>query len=486
MELKYIESDIGKKKIKKYKKINVMYIICYILITIIYVLMALDARKMTTLIVFSIIYILIILLLRFIKDGHLNRFMQEILTQEICLEGFINLNVYRAKRAEKKLKNHRYSKIYNYSLLNILDGYVRMGNFEQANSIIGFLEKRELDNLSKAFLIRTKGSMAFYQENKEEFNKKYNNFIETVNLLPEKQRKVLETSLDLPKYIFENNESEVNKICDQLLNSQLLINRVVASYYKGVISEKNNKEEYKNYYKFVAENGNDLYITKVASEKINMPIVVKYKGKKHIGFKILTTILFILILFTTLFVCDFYIEDSKPKKWDIGIVSINNIEIRLPCSIEELENTLDAQIDSSLIDELGYYDLYLDGQYFTVGDSTFVAGDKCITLKINGNEVEGIEINIANLWNDELNTELGDMVIFPGNITANSTIDDIKETYKTGIINPAMREWHEDIDNNTNDNNGDKSYGINYSGDNFDISIKSLNGKVTSIYYYSK
>ena len=134
---------------------------------------------------------------------------------------------------------------------------------------------------------------------------------------------------------------------------------------------------------------------------------------------------------------------------DIGIVSINNIEIRLPCSIEELENTLDAQIDSSLIDELGYYDLYLDGQYFTVGDSTFVAGDKCITLKINGNEVEGIEINIANLWNDELNTELGDMVIFPGNITANSTIDDIKETYKTGIINPAMREWHEDIDNNT-------------------------------------
>ena len=108
-------------------------------------------KKNDNLIVFSIIYILIILLLRFIKDGHLNRFMQEILTQEICLEGFIKLNVYRAKRAEKKLKNHRYSKIYNYSLLNILDGYVRMGNFEQANSIIGFLEKRELDNLSKAF-----------------------------------------------------------------------------------------------------------------------------------------------------------------------------------------------------------------------------------------------------------------------------------------------------------------------------------------------
>lgn len=486
MELKYIESDIGKKKIKKYKRINAMYIICYILISIIYILMALDARKMIALIVFSILYILIILLLRFIKDGHLNRFMQETLTQEICIDGFINLNVYRAKRAEKKLKNHRYNKIYNYTLLNILDGYIRMGDFEQANSIIEFLEKRELDNLSKTFLIRNKGSMAFYKNDKEEFNKQYNNLIETANLLPEKQKILLKASLELPKNVLENNEAEVNKICAPLLNSKLLLNRVTASYYKGVILEKNNNEEYKKYYKFVVENGNNLYIAKTASKKLDMKIEVKYKGKKHIGFKILTTILFAIILFTTVFVCDFYIEAAKPKKWDTGIVNINNVEIHLPCTVEEIENDFNVQIDRSKIYDGEFYDLYLDGQYFQVDGSTFVVGDKCITLMIKGDMVEGIEVNIANLWNDELNTELGNMVIFPGNITANSTIEDIKETYKTGIINPAMRDWYEEIESYTDDGSVDKSYGINYSGDYFNISIDSLNGKVTSIFYYSK
>ena len=112
-----------------------------------------------------------------------------------------------------------------------------------------------------------------------------------------------------------------------------------------------------------------------------------------------------------------------------------------------------------------------------------ISSDKCITLYIKGNEVVGLKVDISNLWNDELDTELGNIVTFPGNITTNSTIDEIKKTYKTGIINPSMREWSEEI------RYGDDAYessGISYSGDKYFISIDCKDEKVTSIFYYYK
>ena len=61
------------------------------------------------------------------------------------------------------------------------------------------------------------------------------------------------------------------------MNDKLLLNQVMGYYYKGVILEKNNHEEYKEYYKFVVENGNDLNIAKIASEKIGIAQQMKYK-----------------------------------------------------------------------------------------------------------------------------------------------------------------------------------------------------------------
>lgn len=485
MELKYTESTIGKKKIKQYKRIKLMYIVMFIMIAINYICLCLDAKKLVAVVVFTIIFLCAVLLIKYIRTKHLRDFVQETLSQEICVDGFIDLNIYYAKKVEKNLSNKKYNRAYNYSLLNILDAYVRKGNFEQANNIIEYLEKQELDNLSKVFLCRNKATIAFYKDDKEEFNNQYEEFKENLKQIPAKQESAIKTTLDLQKYVIENNENEVIKICDNLLNNGLLLNRIVASYYKGIILEKNKKEEYKNYYKYVVENGNDLYIANIVGKKIGVKPEIKYKVKKHITFKILTALLFLLVLFTTIFVCDFYIEDSKVKKWDTGIVNINNTEIRLPCSVDELEQKLNVQINDELIDELGYYDLYLDGKYFNVDGNIYVAGDKCIKLKINENKVEGIEVDISNYWNDELNTELGDMVSFPGEVTANSSIDDIKQTYKTGIINPAMREWSEDIEE-PNSNNVKKSYGINYSGENYNIYIHCLNGKVVSISYYCK
>lgn len=484
MDFKYIESDIGKKKLKSIKRINFPYLISFILITIIYIFLMLDIKsgKIAPIVVFSVIYIGVALLLRIIRGRHTNRLIQETLTQEICLDGFINLNIYRTKKLEKRIKKRNFSKIYNYTLINIIDAYLRKGDFDQANNIIEFLEKRELDDLAKIFLIKNKASIAYYANNIEAFKGQYEKIKEISNLVPEKIKSQILDSLDLQKYMLENNKDEANKICDKLLNNKMLINRVTASYYKGIILEKENNEEYKKYYKYVVENGNDLYITKIASEKINMKGEIRYRRKKHVGFKILTIILFIILLFSTLFICDFYIEDAKVKKWDTGIVYLNNQEVKLPCTIEELESNLNVTIDKSKIDDNFYY-LYLDENYFNIGDVTLVSSNKCITLYIKGNEVVGLKVDISNLWNDELDTELGNIVTFPGNITTNSTIDEIKETYKTGIINPSMREWSEKI------GYGDDAYessGISYSGDKYFISIDCKDENVTSIFYYCK
>lgn len=484
MELKYIESDIGKKKLKNAKRVDLVYLISIILVTITYIILCLDTKKINGIIVFSIIYIVVSLFITLIKGKHISRVITEILSQEICLDGFINLHIYNAKKAEKKLNNPKFNKAYNYSLLNLIDGYSRKGNFEQADAIIKVLEKRQLDNTTKAFLLRYKASIAYNTNNKEEFNTQYREFEKISNSITEKIKNQILISLDLQKNILENNEPEVNKICEQLINNKLLLNKVMGYYYKGVILEKNNKEEYKECYKFVVENGNDLNIAKIASEKTGIAQQIKYKGKRHIGFKIFTSLLFIIFAFSTIFIGAFYIENTKVKKWDTGIVYINNRKVELPCTISKFEETMNVEIDVDEISPYGFYKLYLNQNYYNIGDYNLSSG-KYIELLIEDNNITGVKVDISNSWNDELDVELGDMVVFPEEITANSQIEEIKEIYKTGVINPAMRDWSEDIVNR-----GTKetihSYGFKYSGDKYDISIDYKNGKVESIFYYYK
>jgi len=483
MDLKYIESDVGNKKLKKFRRIELMYLITAILISIIYLILCLDA-KLGGIVFFTILYIVVETIVKLIKRKHTTRIITETLSQEICLDGFINLHIYNAKKAQKRPKSLRFYKAYNYSLLNLIDGYSRKGNFEQANTIINFLEKRELDNTAKAFLIRYKALIAFNNSDIQEFNTQYKVFTELSNTIVEKIKNQILVSLDLQKYILENNEVQVTKICEQLLSNKLLLNRVMGSYYKGLLLEKNNNEEYKKYYKFVVENGNDLNIAKIASGKIGITSQIRYKSKKHIGFKILASLLFAAILFITAFISLFYIEDLKTKKWDIGIVYINNKEISLPCTISEFEKTMNVEIDLDKKSEYGYYKLYLNQNNFNIGNFNLSSG-QYIDLIIEENDITGVKIDISNLWNEELDTELGNMVVFPEGITANSQIEEIQEIYKTGIINPAMRDWSEDIINP-----GTKetiySYGFKYSGDKYDISIDCKNGKVESILYYYK
>jgi len=207
MDLKYIESDVGNKKLKKFRRIELMYLITAILISIIYLILCLDA-KLGGIVFFTILYIVVETIVKLIKRKHTTRIITETLSQEICLDGFINLHIYNAKKAQKRPKSLRFYKAYNYSLLNLIDGYSRKGNFEQANTIINFLEKRELDNTAKAFLIRYKALIAFNNSDIQEFNTQYKVFTELSNTIVEKIKNQILVSLDLQKYILENNEEK--------------------------------------------------------------------------------------------------------------------------------------------------------------------------------------------------------------------------------------------------------------------------------------
>lgn len=478
MDLKYIESEIGRRKLKEVKRTDLLYAIITILIAIIFVILLLDTKNIKGVIVFLIIFTVIVQIIKSIKKKLISKVMVETLTQEICLDGCINLHIYNIQKAKKGTKTQ---KVYNYSLLNIIDAYIRKGDFEQADNVINFLEKREIDDIVKAFLIQYKASSAYYLNNIEEFKRQSDAFGKISNLIPAQIKNQISTSLELNKYIIENNVDKVNAICNQLENGKTLLNKVVASYYRGVILEKNNNEEYKKYYKFVVENGNDLNIAKIAGEKLGEKTQVKYKEKKHIGFKILTSLLLAILVFITVFVSDFYYEMTKTK-WETGVVYISDEKINLPCTISEIEKNLNVEIDTKKINAYGFYKLYLNQDYLDVGDITLSSG-KYIELYIDGDTVTGIKIDISNSWNDELDTELGDMAVFPENITANSTTEEIQAAYRTGIINPAMSEWSEEIvDKTTNDiiYNG----GLKYSGNKYDISIDFTNGKVESIFYY--
>jgi hypothetical protein len=338
------------------------------------------------------------------------------------------------------------------------------------DEIIKFLEQRKTDNLIKSYLIKFKADKAYKNRDVDDFYLQYRKFEEISSSLSRKKKEQFLLSLNLQKNILENNEKEVNKICDNLINSKILLNEVVGNYYKGVILETNNNDGYKKFYKFVVENGNDLNIAKVASEKLGIAQQINYKNNNVVA-NIIMSFILIVFLFITLFVGLFYVENSKDKKWDTGIVYIYNRKVELPCTISEFEDIMRIKIDTNEIDEFNYYKLKDYNRY--------------IELFIEDNVINGVKIDISNIWNEDLNVELGDMVVFPEKITVNSKIEDIKESYKTGIINSSMKYWSEEIKNRDKDK-VIYSYGYDFKGEKFDLSIAGENGKNKSIFYYYK
>ena len=164
-----------------------------------------------------ILYCLILIVLTILKNMYLTKMISNALTQEVCLDSYINLCIYYSRRVLNTNEE------YNYFLCDIANGYMLMGEFERAKNIYKFLETRKLDNVVKAYLIEYKATIAFSQNDVDEFQKQYKLLENVLNSIPNRMRKTLYVTVNIKKNIIENNIEELNKIFEELENSEMLL-----------------------------------------------------------------------------------------------------------------------------------------------------------------------------------------------------------------------------------------------------------------------
>ena len=438
MEFEYSQDKMALKILKNAKRRDIIKNIIAALLAVSYVFVMIDILNET------IIFVLVCLVLTFIIRKNNIKHLLEVIDLNYP-EGLLNLSIYSYKyyiksAISKIIPSAIKEKFIITALSNIVTAYYQMGDIENVMKVVTYLEtqynvkNKKIDNLKKLIISNI------------------------------------------------NNIDEVNKLCDELNKSKRLSDKVSSAYVRAQILEKNAIEGWKDYYKYVADNGNTLAIAKKAREKLGIKDfeIKNIKFKKYIGYKIFITLFSFLLVATCSFYIDYTYEKSKIS-WDTGEVAILNNKITLPCKISDFEKQLGIKIDTSKISSLGHYELRLIEDSTQINSNIRIDEYKKIDLMINNGYITGIDIDISNSWNKQLDRELGKMVMFPKEITANDTLEKIKNTYKTGLLNVFARDWDETIESYDGDI---YSYGISYKGNHYGINIKAINGEVKSIFYY--
>ena len=294
--INYSENKIAKKILRDAKISNWMFYLMFILETITYVLMSVSALTTKGIFLVSIIYLILSLYLVSRQKQYLNKIMSESMNKTICPEAFFNLNLYNAK---KIICTER---LYNYSLNNIAYAYIQTGDFDKASEIIKYLDTRKKDLILQSEIIQNKINIAFLKNDIKKLYEESENLKKVISFIPKRYKKEILLNVNLKQAVTEKNIEEVNNKCDLLEKKKNLFNKLYASYYRGLVLVKSKKQGYEEYYKFVAENGNNLVIANKAREKLKVNNVKNnYKRKLHIVYKI-----FNLILLTILFASTFF------------------------------------------------------------------------------------------------------------------------------------------------------------------------------------
>lgn len=473
MNFEYSNQVFANKILKGFKFSFLMYRIIIIFLLLNYILLVINSElKWEATITFSIIVLAIFFILMTIYSKHAKRIMLETIENNLNPNAFIDLNIY------VYIKRIFISKrVYNYGINNIIYAYINMGEFEKANELLDYLESQNLDNILTFSVTHKRMQIAFYKHNYEEVKK----YIESLKVLlkniPERQRIRLEVDMNLKEALIENNASQLLANTEQLEKLNKPLYKVMAEYYKGLFYENNNNEEYKKHYEFVAQNGNDLYLAQKAREKVNVKSVFKEKKIKSKGIKILFSIILIILLVIFLFLISYEYEERQIS-WDTGFVKINGIDIKLPYLRSDFEAESGLDIPLTNLNPLAIPDVYIEDRNRYQSNMITYPINKNVSLKIENGYITGIYIETLNFWNDVLDEEAGETIVFPQNITINNSIHEIQAKYNTGVFNFFMRDWDEMTKEE------DYSYEFKYIGKEYSMEIETVNGKVTSMYYF--
>ena len=134
-QIDYEENKIAKKILRRYKFEKWIYYTIFLLITITCILWAINIHGTSNLLLCLVIYIIFSSFFATRYRQHSEKLIKEALNTSICPEGFLNINIYNAK---KMLVN---KSAYNYTLNKIATVYIQLGEFEKAKGIIKDVEK---------------------------------------------------------------------------------------------------------------------------------------------------------------------------------------------------------------------------------------------------------------------------------------------------------------------------------------------------------
>lgn len=207
--------------------------------------------------------------------------------------------------------------------------------------------------------------------------------------------------------------------------------------------------------------------------------------KKNTPLIIVLSIIGIFILGIIVFFIIFSISENQDTPWKSGQVEILGKKIQLPCDVSEFEKTLNTKIIND--------DIW-DG---IVRIPTGYNSELIFKVNIENDKVTGIIIDIYPSDADEYDKileanerNIANKIVFPGNITSDSTVDVVKETYKTKPINVYYNHFSETIEKMTDDTDGLISSSYGYHDNEWEIeihtdtNIKKQKEEITEINYW--
>jgi len=281
MHFEYSQDEMAKEILKKAKirngikdVISALLVICYVVA--IKVVISENKILFVTSIAFIFVCLVLIVILRKINI----KYLFEVINAGYP-EGLLNLSIYSYEFFSKPsiLKKLFSALIERYvvtTLNNIATAYYQMGDIENTLKVVNYLEneykvKNKKTKHSKDLItINLKTAIAFSNNDIDEFKKQNIKLKEILKSYPEKAVYKFLIKLNLREAFLDNNLDEVNKLSDELNKSNLLSDKVSSAYLKAQILEKNKKEGWQEFYKYVADNGNALAIAKKAREKLGI------------------------------------------------------------------------------------------------------------------------------------------------------------------------------------------------------------------------
>lgn len=281
MNFQYSQDEMAKEILKKAKirngikdVISALLVICYVVA--IKVVISENKILFVTSIAFIFVCLVLIVILRKINI----KYLFEVINAGYP-EGLLNLSIYSYEFFSKPsiLKKLFSALIERYvvtTLNNIATAYYQMGDIENTLKVVNYLENeykvknKKTKHFKDLITINLKTAIAFSNNDIDEFKKQNIKLKEILKSYPEKAVYKFLIKLNLREAFLDNNLDEVNKLCDELNKSNLLSDKVLSAHFKAQILEKNKKEEWQEYYKYVADNGNTLAIAKKAREKLGI------------------------------------------------------------------------------------------------------------------------------------------------------------------------------------------------------------------------